>query len=143
METDYEYLMDDEVLYLIHCFQDVFCLNVEYFRKKSRFMTYSLCMRVKYPLLNKIFHMIINVFEEELFSKYVGYDLEDWFYDRVQFVVLLFLVSGRDFTILLLSKDGWTDKIFSYGVVENFVISSERVPEKCGTLFKINMILEE
>lgn len=81
--------------------------------------------------------------KEEYFPKYVGYDLEEGFYDRVQFVVLLFLVTGRDFTILLLSKDNWTDKIFSYGVVENFVISSERVPEECGTLFKVSIVLDK
>ena len=114
-------------------------LDPQYWLEKRQFMEYSLCTRVQHPSLNKAFHLVINIFEKELLN-YNG-ELLNWFFDRVMIVIVLFLASSRDYTVLLLTENNWTDKIFDDYLVENFVITTERIPEKCSTLLVFNIIL--
>lgn len=154
-EKIYEYEMHDYELDLIYQFRLIFSMNyVDYYTMKTHFLEDTLKDRVRNFQLNKILHIIMDYFEDEIlhygefgkhfkgqslpFEKGLNINvLTEWFYERITMVILLYLTTGRNHTILLLTRDNWKDKLYYNKYVSNISIEAERIPQNCSTLYRI------
>lgn len=152
----YGYKMSDKELDLIYMFKTIFHMDMfEYYPYKHQFMEHTLHDRVKFTELNKIFHIIIEFFEDRIlpygisdkcpkhyspFMEGVNINtLSDWFFDMITLVVLLYLTTKKNNTILLLTKDIWHDKLPYGDEVKNITIDAKRIPEEMATVFRTTL----